>query len=318
MFLLQIYNVMDDDDFFSLVIQKDFYKYFKDEDWKWKDQIKHIFDNYDIDPDEIDEYFNRISIKKPDPRANIIEYLGVKCCEIDDGEALYSRAINHLVTDPDKPTEDQEKVNRFKTIKNETIFHGLKFNNEEYKNNNPKATIDKEDDKYLFVKCNNPHCDKYFRINLWDLIYTKQLFCCDKCRTHTSRIIPKLIRHKKVCKKCNRIFFTYDNTREYCNTYCEFVTPKLTPYRYKEYIRSFDKKRSMIATIFIDRTDLNDVLKDFDTSILDGRFIEAEIKRLKDAKEAFNKYNKSQKSLALLSCGVKRRPRGNYKSSKNK
>jgi len=306
-----VINKLVEDKIIELVKSLDFYTQFDEKEIKWKNQVISIFEDYELDPYEINEKFINEFKNEKLCKVKFIEYLALVCCDIDGGKLLYKEAVDNILSD-----DGSKKTKRYHKVTNESRFNGLKFQNSNYKNNSIKTIIDRDDEKYLFVKCNNPQCNNYFRINLWELIHTKRLFCSNKCKVKVNRIRPKLTKYNKICKKCKRSFVTYDNNREYCNVYCEYITTKITPKRYKEYIKTFNDKRSAIAMAFVNRTDLTDQLIDFDISLDDNRFIEKEIIRLKEAKELFNTYNKRQKNMILTGSGAKRSKRGKYKKKK--
>ncbi|MFA5760505.1 MAG: hypothetical protein WC877_01930 [Dehalococcoidales bacterium] len=311
------------EDIIDIVKSLEFYTQFSNSECEDKDKIIRIFEDYgfDIDPYAMNEKYLQEFKNTKKCKSNTMEYLSILCCGVDSGKLLYMGEIPYLIGDDPDDSDNGDKPNkvkRYNKIKNGSKFNGLKFQNSKYINNSIKSEVDRDDEKYLFVKCNNPQCKNYFRVNLWELIHIRRLFCCNKCKVKVNRIIPKLIKYNKVCKKCKRPFVTYDNSREYCNVYCEYITTKLTPFRYKEYIKLFNDKRSAIAMAFVNRTDLSEQLIDFDISLDDNRFIEKEIIRLKEAKECFNNYSEKQKNMVLTGSGAKRSKRGKYKKKGGK
>ena len=115
------------------------------------------------------------------------------------------------------------------------------------------------DPAYLFVKCNNPNCNEWFPINLYNLNKAVNLFCNKSCKNafhkiQTRRIklgqpkLPKLVKH---CKRCHRKFRTYDDSREFCCHYCELYKDKrLSPYQYRRFV---DEDIYVIHQLYKDR-----------------------------------------------------------------
>lgn len=96
--------------------------------------------------------------------------------------------------------------------------------------------ISKDDVRVIWVKCNNPTCDKYFAVNLFELNSARKLFCNAACKIATHRLKPRLKKYTRYCKNCGRKFHTYDATRLYCNaSWCPH-NQLLTPNAYKVYL----------------------------------------------------------------------------------
>lgn len=121
-------------------------------------------------------------------------------------------------------------------IYNQNINKKKKINKKLPKNK--KISPIKDDLRIIYVKCNNPLCGNMFPVNLYELNTHKRLFCSDACKMKVYRMRPKPLKHIKLCKNCNRIFITYDDTREYCNeTWCK-QHRSLSPKKYKDYINN--------------------------------------------------------------------------------
>lgn len=134
------------------------------------------------------------------------------------------------------------------------------------KKNEPRP----DDPAYLFVKCNNPNCDDWFPINLYNLNKATHLFCSDSCKVEFHKLqrhrtlvskegkLPKLVKR---CKRCHRKFRTYDASREFCCHYCElYKNNRLSSNQYRYHITSGVKS---IYDGFVSRYDAKITLEEF-------------------------------------------------------
>lgn len=173
----------------------------------------------------------------------LYEYLGYG--KIIDMELFNNYYINHKKDIETCDEVDKLEYDEFnKLMINEYMAIDYNKNKSKIKKinkklpKNKKISPIKDDLRIIYVKCNNPLCDNVFPVNLYELNTHKRLFCSDACKMKVYRMRPKPLKHIKLCKNCNRIFITYDDTREYCNeTWCK-QHRSLSPKKYKDYINN--------------------------------------------------------------------------------
>jgi len=164
-----------------------------------------------------------------------------------------------------------------------------------------KIIAEKDDYRLLFIKCNNPKCNNHIPINLYELMHYNKLFCSNKCKmsfyNHNKRLNIKPIRYKKSCKRCKRTFYTYDNTRNYCNSHCEFRFNKLTAISYKQLIRCIQVRHSNLNT-----------RQPFGAYTISEEFITNFLTKEKEEHqhmiELYNSYNDADKLTFVKSLGI--------------
>jgi hypothetical protein len=198
---------------------------------RFADEIDEFINTHTVDdPDDFiikfNEYYMKVTPEKfkDDPeKGHLFNWFSIS-------EEKYKKIKGALSSSKNgkQCADDESKEERIIKIVKKTLKSEL----------NQTKCIDagKDDLRCLLVKCNNPKCNKFIRLNYYDITHHNRLYCNDKCRVTSFRIIPKPVKFKMICNSCDNIFRTIDN-RRYCSHYCEFNKRKLTKSTYKSYIK---------------------------------------------------------------------------------